>query len=406
MSSLQSGPMPSTAESAERAEAPAIQTAAPDSITGLAVAADARRIRAFDLARGLAVVFMVDVHVLWHWGAPATWQTPIGSVISILGGPTAAPTFMFLMGDSLAFSSRATFGWLAARGTWLVFLGYLLNLLRGAIPATLGLATGVVSADQIAPFTPWFLATTVDIHQMAGLSLISIAILRSRANPGAGWLGLGGAIVLAAPWLRSLQFGTPLLDGPLTPVLGSADNVYYALVPWLWYPLAGGVFGVVLARAADRRRTFRLAGLLGVGLGLAGLVLLQIQRPAVDVSTYWREPLSYVLGITGVVLVWLGACDALTRIGWLDRRLGIVYGWSRRVIPMYFTHWVIVGWGVGVVGFRDLPLELVLPSMAVALVLTAKLSRIAVSLESTPAWLVRVWSGRRSAAAADSPAAA
>jgi hypothetical protein len=289
-----------------------------------------------------------------------------------------------------------------------VFLGYLLNLLRGAIPATLGLATGVVTAGQIAPFTPWFLATTVDIHQMAGLSLIAVALLRTRTSPGWIWLALGGVIVLAAPWLRTLQFGTPLLDAPLTPVLGSADNVYYAIVPWLWYPLAGGVFGVALARAKveDRRRFFRLAGLLGVGLGLAGLGLLFVQQPAFDVSTYWREPVSYIVGITGIVLVWLAACDVIARRAWMDDRLGVIYGWSRRVIPMYFTHWVIVGWGVGVVGFRDLPLQLVLPSMAVALFLTARLSPLAVSLEHTPAWLVRLWSWRRHAATPEAAAAA
>jgi uncharacterized membrane protein len=388
------------------AAAPATAPPTADSITGLASTAARDRIRAFDLARGLAVVFMVSVHVLWHWGDPATWQTPIGAVISILGGPTAAPTFMFLMGASLAFSKRSSFAWLAARGTWLVFLGYLLNLLRGAIPATLGLATGVVTADQIAPFTPWFLATTVDIHQMAGLSLISIALLRARSAPGWVWLALGGAIVLTSPWLRTVELGTPVLDAPLTPVLGSADNVYYAIVPWLWYPLAGGVFGAILARAADRTRVIRVAGVLGLGLGVAGLGLLVVQQPAFDVTTYWREPVSYIVGITGIVLVWLAVCDVVCRRAWLDRRLGVIYGWSRRVIPMYFTHWVIVGWGVGVVGFRDLPLQLVLPSMAVALFLTAKLSPLAVSLESTPRWLVRLWSGRRATPLPEAPAAA
>jgi len=114
---------------------------APDAITGLATP---ERVRAFDLARGLAIVFMIGVHVLWHWGAPDTWTTPIGQVISFLGGPTAAPVFMFLMGASLAFSSRSSFSSLAVRGLWLVWLGYLLNFLRGVIPAYLGLSTGLV----------------------------------------------------------------------------------------------------------------------------------------------------------------------------------------------------------------------------------------------------------------------
>jgi uncharacterized membrane protein len=356
-----------------------------DSVTGLA---RRERVRGFDLARGLAVFFMILVHVLWHWGSPETWTTPIGEVISVLGGPTAAPVFMFLMGASLAFSSRSSFGSLASRGLWLVFLGYLLNFLRGVIPASLGLASGVVTADQIAPFTPWWLATTIDIHHMAGLSLIAIAALRVRTRPGWLWLGLGGALVLAAPWLRSLTFGTPLLDGPLTPILGSAPNVYYAVVPWLVYPLTGAVFGRLVAGASDRVAIFRGGAMLGVVLLVAAAGLALVLQPAFDVTTYWREPLTFVVGILGIVLVWLALCDVVTRQAWIDRRLGIVYGWSGRVIPMYFTHWILVGWGIGLVGFRDLSLPAVLVAMAAAVVATSRLSHLAVRLETTP-WQLR-----------------
>src|SRR4029077_11341973 len=93
---------------------------------------------------------------------------------------------------------------LAVRGLWLLWLGYLLNFLRGVIPAYMGLSTGVVTAEQIAPFTlPW-LATTVDVHHMAGLSLIALAALRMAARPGWVWLLLAGAVVIAGPFLRGL----------------------------------------------------------------------------------------------------------------------------------------------------------------------------------------------------------
>lgn len=39
---------------------------APNAVTGIA---GRERVRAFDLAAGLAVFFMILVHVLWHWGA-------------------------------------------------------------------------------------------------------------------------------------------------------------------------------------------------------------------------------------------------------------------------------------------------------------------------------------------------
>lgn len=365
----------------------------PDAVTGLA-ARD--RIRGFDLARGLAVVFMIGVHVLWHWGAPDTWTSPIGRVISFLGGPTAAPVFMFLMGASLAFSSRASFGSLVVRGLWLVWLGYLLNVLRGVLPAYLGMSAGVVTQEQIAPFTlPW-LATTVDVHHMAGLSLVLIAFLGLLARPGWGWLGAAAAVVLAGPVLRGLEFGTPLLDGPLTPILSGAPNVYYAVVPWIAFPLVGGVYGAIVARSTDRPRAFRRGALMGLGLCAAGVGLFLASPPSFDVDTYWRMPPAYFVAILGLVLVWLWACDLVVRHVRANRVFAFLYGWSGNVIAIYFTHWIVVGWGVGVFGFRSQPLEGALLGIVVAVAATALLSRFAVGLE-TPGWLERLVARREAA---------
>ncbi len=356
-----------------------------NAVTGLV---GRERVRAFDLAAGLAVLFMILVHVLWHWGSPDTWTTPIGEAISYAAGPTAAPVFAFLMGASLGAARQARASTLVTRGLWLLFLGYVLNFLRGVIPGSLGTALGVVTPEQIAPYTPWWLATTVDLHHVVGLSLVAIALLRTRTQPNAWWLVLGGVLVLAAPWLRTIVVGTPLLDAPLTPILGSAPNVYYALVPWLVYPLAGAVFGLAIARTTDRTRLFRRGAVVGIGLLLVGGALILLTHPGFDVYTYWRQPPAFPVAIMGVILVWLALCDAVTRLDAIDRRLTIVYGWSQRAIAMYFTHWVLVGWGAGIVGFRALGLWQVLVAMAAAVVLTSHLSRFAVKLEASP-WLRR-----------------
>ena len=362
------------------------------------------RVRAFDLAAGLAVLFMILVHILWHWGVPGTWTTPIGEAISYAAGPTAAPVFVFLMGASLGAAARAPVGPLVARGLWLVFLGYVLNFLRGVIPATLGEATGVITADQVAPYTQWWLATTVDLHHVVGLSLVVIALLRVRSQPGWTWLAVAGGLVLVAPLVKGITFGTPILDGPLTPFIGGAPNVYYAVVPWLAYALGGAVFGDVIARSRDRTGVFRRGAGIGLVLLVIGGVLLLIQRPGFDVYTYWRQPLSFAVPIFGVILVWLALCDWVTRHQRVDRHLGIVYGWSHRVIAMYFTHWVIVGWGAGLVGFRALELGPVLLAMAAAVVLTSYLSRYTVRLESSW-WVRRGSAGGASEVAVEVPAA-
>jgi uncharacterized membrane protein len=375
-------------------QAAGLSTPTPDAVTGLA---KVERVRAFDLARGLAILFMIGVHVLWHWGAPETWTTPIGQVISFLGGPTAAPVFMFLMGASLAFSSRTSFSSLAIRGLWLFWLGYLLNFLRGVIPAYLGLEARLVTPEQIAPFTlPW-LATTVDVHHMAGLSLIALAGLRVvTRRPGWVWVTLAAAVVLAGPFLRGLEFGTPLLDGPLTPVLGGAPNVYYAVIPWIAFPLVGAGYGAVMARAGDARgriRVFRRGALLGAVLCAVGIGLFVVAPPSFDVNTYWRMPPPYFVAITGLVLVWLWGCDLAVRHVRANRAFTFLYGWSANVIAVYFTHWVVVGWGVGVFGFRAQPLEGALLGIVVAIVATALMARFAIGLE-TPLWLERRFAPR------------
>lgn len=356
-----------------------------NAVTGIA---ERERVRAFDLAAGLAVFFMILVHVLWHWGARDTWTTPIGEAISYAAGPTATPVFLFLIGASLGAASRSSTGTLAARGLWLFVLGYVLNLLRGVIPFTLGTATGVITADQVAPYSPWWLGTTIDLHHVVGLSLIVVALLRSRVKPGWVWLAIAGLLILVAPSLRGVAFGTPVLDAPLTPFLGSAPNVYYAVVPWLAYPLAGAVFGSMMARSSDRSALFQRAAVVGLGLLLIGGVLIVVQQPTFDVYTYWRQPVSFAVAIMGVVLVWLALCDVVTGRPRVDRWFGVLYSWSDRVIAIYFTHWIIVGWGVGLVGFRALPLGPVLLAMAAAVVATHYLSRFAVKLE-TSWWLRR-----------------
>jgi uncharacterized membrane protein len=61
-----------------------------------------------DMARGLAVFFMIAVHVLEILGDTALAETGPGIVIGFLGGPPAAPVFMMLLGVGIVYSARAT----------------------------------------------------------------------------------------------------------------------------------------------------------------------------------------------------------------------------------------------------------------------------------------------------------
>lgn len=332
------------------------------------------RILAFDLARGLAVFFMILIHVMRHWGEPATWTTPVGVLASFLGGPPAAPVFMFLMGASVAFSRRSTFRSLAMRGLGLFVLAYVFNFFRGALPITVGLASGVVTSAEVAPHTPGSLLTMVDILQLAGLSLILIATLRRFVRPGPSWLVLAVAIVLVAPFLRGFTVGNPVVDGFLSVLWGADSHVYYPVFPWAVFPLVGAVVGERIVHTPDRSALLGRMGLVGVGLCAVGVALVAAWVPDLSDTTYWHLPPALALAILGFVLVWLAVCDQVLRRVPGTRILDVVYGWSARVQSMYITHWLIVGWGVGIVGFQRLGLAPVLVAMGIVVVLTSLLT--------------------------------
>lgn len=334
----------------------------------------ADRVLAFDLARGLAVVFMILVHVLRHWGEPSTWTTPIGTVVSFLGGPPAAPVFMFLMGASLAFSRRTTFGSLAGRGLWLIAAGYLLNVFRGTLPLSAGLAAGVVTPEAVAPFTPVSLLMTVDILQLAGCSLVLMAALRRVVPPGPAWLVIAAGIVLLAPFLHGRTVGIPVVDGLLGMLWSTGGNVFYPLFPWAVFPLVGAVVGDAMIRTQDRPSALRRLGALGLGASVVGAALVVVTATPLDVVTYWHLPPVLALAILGFVVAWIWLCDVVTRRG-ARLGLGAVYGWSGRVTAMYVIHWLIIAWGVGFVGFRVMGLGPVLAAMIAVLAATIVISR-------------------------------
>jgi hypothetical protein len=277
---------------------------------------------------------------------------------------------MVLMGASVAFSRRAQPGALAARGAVLIAAGYALNAARGALPASLGLSAGVITAEEIAPFTPFRLLTSVDILQLAGCSLIVIAALRLAGRPSVAWLVAGLGLVLVAPVVRGFETGIPVLDAVLTPVWGGAPNVFYAVFPWAMYPLVGAVVGDRLERAADRRAAIRQLGLLGAAVCAAGVVAIAITRPGSDVYTYWRLPPALAMAILGFVLAWTWGCDlAVRRLPNLGA-VRLLEQAGRRVTVLYVVHWLIVGWGVGFVGFRTLDMGPLIVAMAATVALT------------------------------------
>ncbi len=332
------------------------------------------RIRSIDLARGLALLFMVMVHVLGLYGTPALNRSLFAAAIRLLGGPPSAPVLMFLMGTSLMFSKRSTLKDSLRRGSTLLFLAYLLNFLRGTLPVLVGLRFGIITLDDIRA-SPASLFWAGDILHFAGLALIVLALVRHLLPRPAIWLTLAGAIAVGSPWLWGRMSGWPLLDWLLTLLWGTIASVSFPVFPWLCYPLTGMAFGYWLAASADHDRPFRHAAWAGLALLFVGTGIT-LTHPAFHIGDYWRSGPGAVILITGFVLLWLSVCYGLVKWVPANPLFHLFYYWSEHVTAFFCLHWITIAWGVGIAGYQEQQLPVIVLLMVAVAAVTDLLTRI------------------------------
>ncbi len=333
------------------------------------------RIAAFDLARGLALGFIVMLHVTAAHASPGVWRTTFGTVIGFLGSVPSAPTFMFLMGASQAFSSRTSVRKGIRRGVELLLLGYLLNLLRGTLPIIITTRLGIITLEQIAPRTATSEFWIVDILQHAGMALIVLAIIRWCMPRPYQWLLLSVPVAIGAPLLWGRMTGWPVLDWMLSLFWGTDDGVIHTIFPWLSYSLVGMAWGAWISASARHHAFF--GGMILTGSCLAAIAAaVGHADPQFPGGGYPDARPIIVAWVVGFVLCWTGICHFVTSVVPANPVFRLLFYWSKNVTAFYFIQWLLIYWAVAVVGFRECSLWSTILSMTVVIALTDRITRL------------------------------
>src|SRR6187455_3202206 len=220
-----------------------------------------------DWVRGVAVLIMVEAHVLDAWTRVEARARPIFGYAMVLGG-FAAPLFLFMAGVAVALSaeskSRRTgdleASWRAAekRG-WQIFgLAFLFRLQSYIL-------SGGYSAVSLLK---------VDILNVMGPAMAAAAITGRLASDKWRRAVLLAVVALGVSLLTPLVRATTLLDWLPDPVewyfRPSPGRTNFTLFPWAGFVFAGAVVGEVIdgLRPPDRARWLQL-GLAGIGLSMA-----------------------------------------------------------------------------------------------------------------------------------------
>ena len=316
------------------------------------------RLAAVDLARGLAVLFMIAVHILLVHGDTALQSSFVGKIIQFLGGPPAAPIFMLLMGLSFAYAGKNEPGVTVRRGLIVLASGYLLNFLRGVLPLLVLGWFAPAATEGILPvgvgLTDLFLIG--DILQFAGLALVAMALIhRMRAGSGA-ILIIATVVAGIAPFLWGLRSGFAPLDLVLDLLWGDRllpppmeNAISFPVFPWLAFPLVGMVLGERLRNAADPRSDIRRAGLIGLALLAVGLGI-SFTDPEWHFNDYYHARWGSMIFMVGFVLVWLAACDLVARGMPENPAFRFLAFCSKQVTAIYFLQWILINWAIAILG--------------------------------------------------------
>jgi len=283
---------------------------------------------------------MVFQHVQLVFAVDYGEASVLGQVFLLLGTAPAAPVFMvamgFLYGSSAANGIRGG----VVRGLRLFAFGYVLNVLRFVIPVLLTGGDPTVQAFLGREW--WGPFFVIDILQLAGLSLVLLALVKRYLRDPRAVLALAAGVATVAPLLWGIG-GSVLLD----PLWGVGDWVFFPLLPWVAYPLLGlSLAGFTVQANSDSRliRSWTLAGTAALLLGAALVVLAPAETAILVFGDYCRSGLPVQLMLAGFVLLWLSL------MWWLDEHLSwravprYLTSLSRNITAIYVIQWVLIGW--------------------------------------------------------------
>ena len=269
-----------------------------------------------DWVRGVAVLIMIEAHVLDAWTHAGDRARPLYGYAMILGG-FGAPMFLFLAGVVAVLSAESKVrksgdfaaSWRAAemRG-WQLFAFAFLFRLQSYILSGANNAIDLLKVDILNIMGP-----AIAFAAIAGRTV------RRSASRGVLFAITAAAVSLLTPLVRTAPILAWLPDPLEWYFRPSPGRTNFTLFPWSGFVFAGAAIGVLLDATRSLNRPGRLQlALAGVGGMLVWLAYEASFRPSILwPSDFWTTSASFFF----------------LRLGLLILLLPISYTWQLRRPP-------------------------------------------------------------------------
>jgi uncharacterized membrane protein len=330
-------------------------------ITKMNVTTQSNRLLSIDLARGLAVFFMIAVHTLEVFASEEVKNSVFGQIIEFFGGPPAAPVFMTLMGFSFIYSRKSELKPRLLRGLKIFLSGYILNIIRGVLPFTLStyLKMDIIEIFPLEKLNGYTILTIVDILQFAGIALMIMALIQEFKINKYVILFSAFLISMLSPFLWGLNLNNPVIDQILELFWGDQpigfsfiDNkIAFPMFPWLSFPLLGMFLGDTMKNTIDKNRAFKHFGIGGIVVLFIGIAI-SYNNAAYHFNDYYHSRQGAMLFMCGFVVFWIYITKIAIDMLPMNKLFELLFKWSKGVTNIYFAQWIIIIWSIAFFGIN------------------------------------------------------
>lgn len=297
------------------------------------------RNRLADLLKGIAILLMIQVHIMELFASQDIFHSTIGKVSLFLGAAPAAPIFMIVMGYFAAQSKR-DFDTQLLRGIKLFLGGILLN-----VGLNLSLLIKIYFyGENLDPYRYIFGA---DILPLAGLSLIALAGIKKFTADKSIWqVIILVFVILIAEVVNKID---PLIPDTwkyfLSFLFGISEWAYFPFFIWFVYPLSGFLLYNLLLRQVFTKyfkKRNLLIGFILVAIFTA-LTINWSTSLSANLQAYYHHGFLFYVWCIIFLTGWTIAIHFI--LSFLQNNYVIRYAeWlGRNVTAVYVFQWIIIG---------------------------------------------------------------
>lgn len=327
-----------------------------------------KRQREFDYLKG---IFMLFIYLIHAFQATMSTEDSITRWIYMFATMSGAAIFIFVMGIGTVYSRNATPVGMAKSGVRMVVYQYLNNLvyviaLLIPYPFVSGNLTET-GRDNFKYLTEVYIQY-INIFFITGIIYFVLALLKKLNMNIAGYVIIGAAVSIIAPFLYGKPVDVPVLGYIMKLLIGEAEFVSFTPLYFLSYAMFGVAFGKILRHVKDKIKFYGMLAVPGIVVIIVWWVLIfrkygsDISQMYVALSEAYSQPDPWhVAASMAHIFIFAIVFFFIERIGRKDGKLGepknpvarqILY-YSEHISKYYAMHILVYFIALGINGYES-----------------------------------------------------